>query len=413
MKRTAPTLLIIALLVSACGPGSETLRAILDTARSNAGVGAAIDSPYLDLQAWVESVAACSRANGGNNPATTFNGETSAETLFITRTSALVDDEAAAQDIADNLPGKTLAGLVKAKWDRKGLATYRCPEDGLLYSTGVSSDFVAAPNGRYIDEVFMEDDITVHDGLRYGTAPLCEPTGNDLLMDIYEPTGDTLTERPAMVVIHGGGFKNGNRKSFAATAMQYAQRGFVAVSIEYRTCPSGFADEAQYIATATNAIDDGMEAIRFLHANAAAFGIDTTRIAAAGSSAGAAIAYGAALLEDSTPVGPLAAYPSQPVAVMGTGAHLTPALESPGFLTDVPPIMMFRYEFDVNAGPEDPAYGWLYSYRTCIQVHNNGGTCDFFRLPGSGHTSGINPTGNYGDWYMPWFYQQMDLANAN
>ena len=413
MNRSLPALMISAVLLVACGPGSETLRALLDSGRASAGVDPAIDSPYLDTGAWVESVYACQRANGIEQPAPTFDRETYSELTYLTGTSALTDDEAAAQALINSLPFSARAASLQAKWDRKGLATYRCPDDGLLYGTVVLSDFIAAPSGRYIETVFSEQDIVIHDGIRYGTAPLLFDRSNDLLMDIYEPAGDTLVSRPTMVVIHGGGFRSGNRKKNADKALSYALRGYVAVAIEYRTCPGEFeSDEAQF-ETAANAIDDGIEAIRFLHANAATYGIDTTRIGAVGTSAGGFIALGAALIDDQTPGGPLEAYPYQPAAVMSTGANLTAALESPGFRASISPVMMFRYEFDTVAGPEDESYEWPYSYRTCLEIHAKDATCDFFRLDGPGHVSGIGAAGAYAKWYLPWFYEKMDLANAN
>ena len=412
MRRALISIATCAVLASGCGPGSLVLRGAIDTARVNAGAQEALDSPYLDFQAFLESFLACGRANGRPAPAPAFAGETFADLTYVTRTSAVADADQAAQDIIDNLPGDLGSGLIQPKWDRQGAATYRCPDDGLLYGTAVLSDFVTTPaTGRYVSTIFTDAGITLHDGLRYGTAPLCEPTGNDLLLDIYEPTIDALAERPTIVVIHGGGFEKGDRKSSASAARAYARRGFVAVSIEYRTCPGGVTDE-DLLEVATNAIDDGMEAIRWLRANAGTYGIDPDRIATLGSSAGGAIAYGVALIDDPTPGGPLAAFDHRPNATMGTGAHLTPAIESPGFVADPPPTMMFRYERDTNAGPTDPSYEWPYSYQTCHAIHGAGGTCDFIVIPGDGHVSGFGPAGGQSLWYMPWLYEHLDLANA-
>lgn len=411
MRKALTVVAVMAIVATACGPGSLVLRSAIDSARVNAGAGEALDSPYLDFQALLESINACTRANGGTAPAPDFAGESSVETTYVTRTSANPDDDAAAQEMIDGLPAGVGQALIQPKWDRQGIATYRCPDDGLLYGTGILSDFLPTPSGRYYDEVFTNAEITLHDGLRYGTAPLCNPQGNDRLLDIYEPTVDTVGERPVMVVIHGGGFKSGDRKKFATTAEAYARRGFVAVSIDYRTCPGGFPEE-DFLEVVTNTIDDGMEAIKWIRANAATYGMDPDRIGVVGSSAGAAIAYGAALIDDPFPGGPLAAFDHQPNAVMGTGAHLTPAIETPGFVADPPPMVMLRSEFDTNAGPADPAYEWPYSYQTCNAVHDLGGVCNFIVVPGNGHVHGMSPTSSQSQWYMPFFYDTLDLANA-
>ena len=60
---------------------------------------------------------------------------------------------------------------------------------------------------RYIDEVFS--DVTVHSDVNYGTnvsvLPLllnAPPSPTPLLCDIYEPSGDSLTEEPVVILAH-------------------------------------------------------------------------------------------------------------------------------------------------------------------------------------------------------------------
>ena len=63
---------------------------------------------------------------------------------------------------------------------------------------------------RYLDEVF--DEVTITEDVVYGNAPdlpfifLFEwnTVDIDLDMDIYEPAGDTLDARPAIIFIHTG-----------------------------------------------------------------------------------------------------------------------------------------------------------------------------------------------------------------
>ena len=74
-------------------------------------------------------------------------------------------------------------------------------------------------NTRYLDEVF--DEIQKTEDVIYGNSPdlpfifLFEwNTQNiDLDMDIYEPAGDTLPNRPAIIFLHSGAFFSGNNNA--------------------------------------------------------------------------------------------------------------------------------------------------------------------------------------------------------
>ena len=79
------------------------------------------------------------------------------------------------------------------------------------------------------------------------------------------------------MVVHGGGWKQGDKTRFRALALRLAERGFVTAAIEYR-----LAGEAAFPA----AIRDCNSATGFLRSNAERFGIDPSRIAAVGGSAG-------------------------------------------------------------------------------------------------------------------------------
>lgn len=86
---------------------------------------------------------------------------------------------------------------------------------------------------------------------------------------------------PAIVFVHGGGWRIGTRAEFAPMAIRMARRGYAAVTVSYRLSP-----EAAYPA----AILDIKAALRFVRAHAADYGIDPGRIAIAGGSAGGQIA---------------------------------------------------------------------------------------------------------------------------
>ena len=100
-----------------------------------------------------------------------------------------------------------------------------------------------------------------------------------LSLDLYLPAG--ATHAPAIVLVHGGGWRTGSRTDLAPMARKLAQRGYASATVSYRLSP-----EARYPA----AIDDVRASVRWLRANAQRYGIDPARMALAGGSAGGQIA---------------------------------------------------------------------------------------------------------------------------
>jgi acetyl esterase/lipase len=153
---------------------------------------------------------------------------------------------------------------------------------------------VPAPPGaaplRYRDVVFGSVGVTRD--LQYGSAPDNQGTPVSLKLDLYQPAGDTVSRRPAVVYVHGGGFSHGDKSGGGSFATYLAQRGFVAVSINYRLlAPLGCGGQAdpspECEAAALAAQHDAQAAVRWLRANAATYRVDPARIAMAGASAGA------------------------------------------------------------------------------------------------------------------------------
>jgi acetyl esterase/lipase len=82
---------------------------------------------------------------------------------------------------------------------------------------------------------------------------------------------------PAVVCIHGGGFRAGKREGWDSICRQLAARGYVAVTITYRLAP-----KYQFPA----AVEDCKAAVRWMRANAGKYHVDPGRIAVLGDSAG-------------------------------------------------------------------------------------------------------------------------------
>ena len=143
---------------------------------------------------------------------------------------------------------------------------------------------------RYRDQVFSN--ATVTSNLQYGSAP--DPQGNPvaLTLDLYRPTGDAQTKRPALVWVHGGAFRSGSKTDFVPVdvANTFAKLGYVVVSINYRltapnTCIANPSQPACTLA-ALDAQHDAQAAVRWLRKNAVTYGVDPARIGVGGESAG-------------------------------------------------------------------------------------------------------------------------------
>jgi carboxylesterase type B len=141
---------------------------------------------------------------------------------------------------------------------------------------------------RYRDPIFNA--VTVTPNVTYGSAVNLENQTVTLQLDMYQPTGDTVGARPAIVWVHGGSFTSGSKTSaeLVDEATTFSKEGYVNVSIDYRLespgCSGSFSNCVPAI---QEAAADAQTAVRFLRFNAATYGIDPNRIAIGGSSAGA------------------------------------------------------------------------------------------------------------------------------
>ncbi|KAF0151989.1 MAG: Alpha/beta hydrolase fold-3 domain protein [Ignavibacteria bacterium] len=102
-----------------------------------------------------------------------------------------------------------------------------------------------------------------------------------LHLDIVSPKIKGRDKFPFVMVLHGGGWRSGNKEMELPTAVHLANNGYAAASVEYR-----LSGEAKYPA----AIYDLKEALRWIKKNAEKHNIDTNKIAVSGVSAGGTLA---------------------------------------------------------------------------------------------------------------------------
>lgn len=125
----------------------------------------------------------------------------------------------------------------------------------------------------------LPDGVTAFFDMVYATLENTPFGKRELHLDLFKPK--KAGKYPALLMIHGGGWRSGNRTMQIPMAQQIAAKGYVTATVEYRLSP-----EALYPA----AIHDLKAAVRFLRANASQYSIDPTRIALTGSSAGGQLA---------------------------------------------------------------------------------------------------------------------------
>lgn len=102
-----------------------------------------------------------------------------------------------------------------------------------------------------------------------------------LLLDAFYPKAKTKSKQTAIIIIHGGGWRSGNRTQHYPLAQRLANLGYVCFTPEYR-----LSTEALYPA----AVYDIKAAIRWVKKNAKKYNIDTTKITVLGFSAGGELA---------------------------------------------------------------------------------------------------------------------------
>ena len=120
----------------------------------------------------------------------------------------------------------------------------------------------------------------------------------NLDMDVYYPQTPPSRPRPLLLLIHGGAFYNGDKQAVGYPEMgrYFAQRGYVVASINYRL---GFKPMAADVDRAGyRALQDAYAAARFLLNNADEYGIDTSSLFVAGTSAGAITALNLAFMRE-------------------------------------------------------------------------------------------------------------------
>lgn len=161
------------------------------------------------------------------------------------------------------------------------------PASRLLRPSGIP-DTSFTVRSAFLNEIKRHPGITIADSamppsvqcvpaILYRTTP----DGRKLFLDIYRPSAKLKTNRPAVLMIHGGGWRSGDRTHNSTLARQLATKGYICITADY-----SLSTAALYPA----AIHDLKAAVRWIRSEGWRYGADTSRIAALGFSAGGELA---------------------------------------------------------------------------------------------------------------------------
>ncbi|MEO1619044.1 MAG: alpha/beta hydrolase fold domain-containing protein [Planctomycetota bacterium] len=134
----------------------------------------------------------------------------------------------------------------------------------------------------------------VPDNVELKTDIAYRPDHKRQTLDLMLPKEKSEQPRPALVIIHGGGWRGGDKGGgmWRSLPLQYASKGYVCISVNYRLTPDGV--------DIFDCIEDCRCAVRWLRANAEKYNVDPKRIGAFGNSAGAHLVSLIGLTPDDT-----------------------------------------------------------------------------------------------------------------
>lgn len=198
------------------------------------------------------------------------------------------------------------------------------------------------------------------------------PRVDTLLLDVYEPQGDSSAKRPAMVYVHGGQWTYGDKTDGPPKLVlqNMAARGVVGFAINYRLANTTNAG----VQGANVVAEDAKAAIRWIRKNAQQWRIDPDRIGIAGDSVGANGAIVAAYTSwEGTSGNP--GYPS----------HVNWVLDFWG--RGVTPINDPKVPLCIVHGDQDAANSYAgEALRMQAEAATNGVPCELITLAGAGHS---------------------------
>src|SRR5580700_4277717 len=135
-------------------------------------------------------------------------------------------------------------------------------------------------NQKKAADAAQTNGVTVEENIVYATV-----NGTELHLDIFEPPDRGSQTRPAILLLHGGGWTSFDKSTMRKLGEFFARSGFVAVAADYR-----LFNVKDPVNRWPAQLDDVQRAVRWVRANAGKYGVNPERMGAFGHSAGAQLA---------------------------------------------------------------------------------------------------------------------------
>jgi acetyl esterase/lipase len=143
-------------------------------------------------------------------------------------------------------------------------------------------------------ELFLQEnrfpEVNVTKDVKFAIVTSYKGIQQDLYCDIYQPAGDVSKNRPCILWIHGGGFRSDSKRTqkyIVNYANDFAKRGFVCISIDYRLRDGvDMPSKTEEFPALQDAARDANTALDWIRSNAKTYNVDPTCLFIAGGSAG-------------------------------------------------------------------------------------------------------------------------------
>ena len=284
-------------------------------------------------------------------------------------------------------------------------------------------------SGLFISQQYQEDELTIIYDIEYSQRP--NPYGVQysssrtqqeeqlqdtifLHLDLVLPPNPENKLLPMIMMIHGGGFHGGNKEQKLHYAQDYATLGYIGCTINYRLTRQNIIQESDenLIAAINDAVEDAMNAIRYLKTQSSIYNIDNDRILTIGNSAGGFISLHNAIdndesLPDQESINDYPEISSSVSASITTGA----VFPNEGLIylnfdqDDASCLIMHAEDFDpvTDTYWEDDVIPF---YEAII---NSGNYADLIALPSGAHGADVGPFDEYSEDIIPFIWNQLNL----